>query len=83
MMTQLSVKKFRLLHNRLLKVQAQLPLPAFRLAWAIGFGLAALALIAGLGIAVVRRRNKAAQAAAEESLPGKVEYPTLDLESVQ
>ena len=30
------------------------------LGWAIGLGLAALALIAGLGIAVVRRRNKAA-----------------------
>ena len=53
------------------------------LGWAIGLGLAALALIAGLGIAVVRRRNKAALAAAEESLPGKVEYPTIDLESVQ
>ncbi|BBH20877.1 hypothetical protein Back11_22220 [Paenibacillus baekrokdamisoli] len=52
------------------------------LGWVIGLGLAALALIGGLGFVVIRRRKKAA-AAVEEGIPGKVEYPTIDLDSVQ
>ncbi|MBD2870742.1 flagellar basal-body MS-ring/collar protein FliF [Paenibacillus arenilitoris] len=52
--------------------------------WIIGIGAAALAVIAGLVVMLVRRRKKAAE---EEEIElaaptAKVEYPTLDLESV-
>ncbi|QHW30071.1 flagellar M-ring protein FliF [Paenibacillus rhizovicinus] len=50
--------------------------------WMVGIGLAALALIGGLGYVVVRRR-KQAELAEELAVPGKVEYPTIDLDSVQ
>ncbi|NBD22472.1 flagellar basal-body MS-ring/collar protein FliF [Paenibacillus glycinis] len=50
--------------------------------WLVGIGLAALALIGGLGYVVVRRRKQAALVE-EMAAPGKVEYPTIDLESVQ
>ena len=50
--------------------------------WLAGIGLAALALIGGLGYVVVRRRKQAALVE-EMAAPGKVEYPTIDLESVQ
>jgi flagellar M-ring protein FliF len=49
--------------------------------WLVGIGLAALALIGGLGFMVVRRRRQ--EAVQEEVVvPGKVEYPTIDLDAV-
>ncbi|MBM7564607.1 flagellar basal-body MS-ring/collar protein FliF [Paenibacillus sacheonensis] len=51
--------------------------------WLAGIGLAALALIGGLGYVVVRRRKQAALAEEMAAVPGKVEYPTIDLDSVQ
>lgn len=50
--------------------------------WMAGIGLAALAIIGALGYVVVRRR-KQAELAEELAVPGKVEYPTIDLETVQ
>ncbi|MCU6707099.1 flagellar basal-body MS-ring/collar protein FliF [Paenibacillus sp. J5C_2022] len=52
------------------------------LPWAIGIGAAALALIGGLGIMLVRRRKKEEPEEYEMETPSQVEYPTLDLESV-
>lgn len=51
--------------------------------WAIGLGVAALALIGGL-VFMLNRRRKQAQAEEIEMVPAstKVEYPTLDLDSV-
>ncbi|QYR19776.1 flagellar M-ring protein FliF [Paenibacillus sp. sptzw28] len=49
--------------------------------WLVGIGLAALALIGGLGFMVVRRRRQAA-VQEEVAVPGKVEYPTIDLDAV-
>ncbi|MBO7747899.1 flagellar M-ring protein FliF [Paenibacillus sp. MWE-103] len=51
--------------------------------WLVGLGLAALALIGGLGYVVVRRRKQAALVEELAAAPGKVEYPTIDLDSVQ
>ncbi|RIX51829.1 flagellar M-ring protein FliF [Paenibacillus nanensis] len=52
-------------------------------AWVVGIGAAALAVIGGLAFMLVRRRK---QAEIEEAImpepATKVEYPTLDLESV-
>lgn len=48
--------------------------------WIIGIGLAALALIGGLGFVVLRRRKQAKQEE-ELAVPGKLEYPTIDLDS--
>ncbi|UVI32494.1 flagellar basal-body MS-ring/collar protein FliF [Paenibacillus spongiae] len=48
--------------------------------WMIGIGLAALALIGGLGFVVLRRRKRANQEE-EVIVPGKLEYPTIDLDS--
>jgi len=50
-------------------------------AWIIAIGLAALALIGGIGFVVMRRR-KQADMEDDLSMPGNVEYPTIDLESV-
>ncbi|WP_308639242.1 flagellar basal-body MS-ring/collar protein FliF [Paenibacillus silvisoli] len=50
--------------------------------WLTAIGLAALALIGGLGYVVVRRRKQAAMVEEFEATPGKVEYPTIDLETV-
>ncbi|WP_219836656.1 flagellar basal-body MS-ring/collar protein FliF [Paenibacillus sp. R14(2021)] len=50
--------------------------------WLVGIGVAALALIGGLGYVVVRRRKQAALVE-EMAAPGKVEYPTIDLDNVQ
>ncbi|QHT60692.1 flagellar M-ring protein FliF [Paenibacillus lycopersici] len=50
--------------------------------WMVGIGLAALALIGGLGYVVVRRR-KQAELVEDMAVPGNVEYPTIDLDSVQ
>lgn len=51
-------------------------------AWVIGIGAAALAVIGGLVIMLVRRRKQAEVEEANVPEPTKVEYPTLDLESV-
>jgi len=50
--------------------------------WMIGIGVAALALIGGLIFMLARRRKKVVEEEIELSAPTKVEYPTLDLESV-
>lgn len=50
--------------------------------WLIGIGVAALAIIGGLIVMLSRRRKKAAEEEIELAAPAKVEYPTLDLESV-
>lgn len=50
--------------------------------WAIGIGVAALALIGGLVFLLARRRKATQVEEAEMVSPTKVEYPTLDLESV-
>ncbi|MDQ8733363.1 flagellar basal-body MS-ring/collar protein FliF [Paenibacillus sp. LHD-38] len=50
--------------------------------WLIGIGVAALAIIGGLIVILTRRRKKAAEEEIELAAPAKVEYPTLDLESV-
>ncbi|CAM3141596.1 flagellar basal-body MS-ring/collar protein FliF [Paenibacillus lupini] len=56
--------------------------------WAIGLGAAALALIGGLSVMLVRRRRKraeeeaAAEAAAMLETTAKPEFPTIDFESV-
>ncbi|MFD0711268.1 flagellar basal-body MS-ring/collar protein FliF [Paenibacillus sp. GCM10027626] len=49
--------------------------------WIIGLGVAALALIGGIGYAVVRKRRQAGEED-ELSMPDNVEYPTIDLENV-
>ncbi|AJY76565.1 flagellar basal-body MS-ring/collar protein FliF [Paenibacillus beijingensis] len=52
-------------------------------AWLAGIGAAALALVSGILIIVLRRRKKRQdQLAAEEEMPAKVEYPSIDLESI-
>ncbi|MBP3965261.1 flagellar basal-body MS-ring/collar protein FliF [Paenibacillus lignilyticus] len=51
--------------------------------WLTAIGLAALAIIGGLGYVVVRRRKQAAQAEELAANQAKVEYPTIDLETVQ
>ncbi|NIK75627.1 flagellar M-ring protein FliF [Paenibacillus castaneae] len=50
--------------------------------WIIGIGIAALALIGGLIVMLVRRRKKVEEEEIELAAPANVEYPTLDLESV-
>ncbi|MBW7454056.1 flagellar basal-body MS-ring/collar protein FliF [Paenibacillus sepulcri] len=50
--------------------------------WLIGIGLAALAIIAGLVFVVVRRRKQNAAQEDDLVVPGKVEYPTIDLDAV-
>ncbi|MGO4347968.1 flagellar basal-body MS-ring/collar protein FliF [Paenibacillus sp. MCAF9] len=50
--------------------------------WIIGIGVAALAIIGGLIYMLARRRKKVAEEEIELVAPAKVEYPTLDLESV-
>ncbi|WP_419873109.1 flagellar basal-body MS-ring/collar protein FliF [Candidatus Pristimantibacillus sp. PTI5] len=50
--------------------------------WLIGIGVAALAIIGGLIVILARRRKKAVEEEIELAAPAKVEYPTLDLESV-
>ncbi|WP_169083084.1 flagellar basal-body MS-ring/collar protein FliF [Paenibacillus sp. PL91] len=51
--------------------------------WLIGIGVAALAVIGGLiYVIAARRRKKVAEEEIELAAPAKVEYPTLDLESV-
>lgn len=50
--------------------------------WVLGIGIAALALITGLIFMLARRRKKAAEVEMELAAPAVVEYPTLDLESV-
>ncbi|WP_274651547.1 flagellar basal-body MS-ring/collar protein FliF [Paenibacillus humicola] len=50
-------------------------------AWMAGIGLAAVALIGGLGYAIIRKRRRSEQLQ-EADLPAKLEYPTIDLESV-
>ncbi|RAP76263.1 flagellar basal-body MS-ring/collar protein FliF [Paenibacillus montanisoli] len=58
--------------------------PAFlSTGWLTAIGLAALALIGGLGYVVVRRRKQAALVEEMAAAPGKAEYPTIDLENVQ
>ncbi|CAM4277911.1 flagellar basal-body MS-ring/collar protein FliF [Paenibacillus endophyticus] len=55
---------------------------ALSMPWIIGIGVAALAIIGGLIVILARRRKKAAEEEIELAAPSKVEYPTLDLESV-
>ncbi|AZN40850.1 flagellar basal-body MS-ring/collar protein FliF [Paenibacillus albus] len=50
--------------------------------WLTAIGVAALAIIGGLGYMVVRRRRQAALVQEMAETPGKVEYPTIDLENV-
>ncbi|WP_424765795.1 flagellar basal-body MS-ring/collar protein FliF [Paenibacillus sp. sgz302251] len=50
--------------------------------WIIGIGVAALAIIGGLIYMLARRRKKVVEEEIELPTPTKVEYPTLDLESV-
>lgn len=50
--------------------------------WAIGIGAVVLALLGGLGFMLMRRRRQLEPEEVEMSAPTKVEYPTLDLESV-
>lgn len=51
--------------------------------WLIGIGAAALVVIAGLVFALVRKRRKPAEPEFEyEEQPAKVEFPTLDFESI-
>ncbi|WP_138751591.1 flagellar basal-body MS-ring/collar protein FliF [Paenibacillus sinopodophylli] len=50
--------------------------------WLIGIGVAALAIIGGLIFILARRRKKAVEEEVELAAPSKLEYPTLDLESV-
>ncbi|MFD0587588.1 flagellar basal-body MS-ring/collar protein FliF [Paenibacillus sp. GCM10027627] len=49
--------------------------------WAIGIGVAALALIGGLVFMLMRRRKQPPIQEMEMASPSKVEYPTLDLDS--
>lgn len=51
-------------------------------AWMVGLGAAALAIIGGLVFMLARRRKQAEVEEEEMPQPSKVEYPTLDLESV-
>lgn len=50
--------------------------------WLTAIGIAALAIIGGLGYMVVRRRRQAALVQEMAETAGKVEYPTIDLENV-
>ncbi|GGD68404.1 flagellar basal-body MS-ring/collar protein FliF [Paenibacillus nasutitermitis] len=51
--------------------------------WLVGIGLAALAIIGGLVYVVLRRRKQAAMEQEDDMVvPGKVEYPTIDLDAV-
>ncbi|EFM13054.1 flagellar M-ring protein FliF [Paenibacillus curdlanolyticus YK9] len=54
-------------------------------AWMAGIGIAALALIAGFAIGMMRKRKRNAEIAAAEAAaaadPVRVEFPTLDLDS--
>lgn len=50
--------------------------------WIIGIGVAALAIIGGLIFMLARRRKKAVEEEVEFAAPANVEYPTLDLESI-
>lgn len=50
--------------------------------WAIGIGVAALALIGGLVFMLTRRRKQTSAEEVEIAAPARVEYPSLDLESV-
>ncbi|REK76504.1 flagellar basal-body MS-ring/collar protein FliF [Paenibacillus paeoniae] len=53
------------------------------LPWAIGIGVAALAIIGGLVVMLTRRRKGTQVEEVEMAVaPSKVEYPTLDFESV-
>ncbi|GKU78622.1 flagellar basal-body MS-ring/collar protein FliF [Paenibacillus sp. L3-i20] len=52
------------------------------LPWVIGIGIAVLALIGGLIFMLVRKRKQQEIESIELVSPSKVEYPTLDLESV-
>jgi flagellar M-ring protein FliF len=52
------------------------------LGWAIGIGAAALALIGGLVVMLVRRRKQSVVEEIDMASPPKVEYPTLDFDSV-
>ncbi|WP_028611041.1 flagellar basal-body MS-ring/collar protein FliF [Paenibacillus harenae] len=50
--------------------------------WIIGIGAAALAVIGGLVIMLVRKRKKAEDEEMELAQPAKVEFPSIDLESI-
>nr|WP_269669438.1 flagellar basal-body MS-ring/collar protein FliF [Paenibacillus sp. GSMTC-2017] len=52
------------------------------LPWVIGIGVAALALIGGLIFMLARKRKQKEIESIELAAPSKVEYPTLDLESI-
>ncbi|MHA7963027.1 flagellar basal-body MS-ring/collar protein FliF [Paenibacillus sp. CAU 1782] len=52
------------------------------LPWAIGLGVAALAIIGGLVYFLSRRRKQEVVEEVEMAAPSKVEYPTLDLDNV-
>lgn len=52
------------------------------LGWAIGIGAALLALIGGLTVMLVRKRKQSIVEEIDMTATAKVEYPTLDLESV-
>lgn len=76
-------KKVSLISRNFVDSSSQATGSGLSTGWAIALGVAALALIGGLAFMLNRRRK---QAAAEEiemvPASAKVEYPTLDLESV-
>lgn len=53
------------------------------MAWIAGLGIAALAIIGGLIFVIARRRKQAEEEELELSAPAKLEYPTLDIETLQ
>lgn len=79
---QLIEKKVSLIARKFSEGNATASAGGISTTWAIGIGAALLALIGGLVVMLARKRKQPIEEQMEMAPPAKVEYPTLDLETV-
>ncbi|ALS27545.1 flagellar M-ring protein FliF [Paenibacillus sp. 32O-W] len=78
---ELMAKKVTLIAQEFAAEEGEQGEAGLSLAWWVGIGAAALALVGGAAYVIARRR-KQQEETEELPIPTKVEYPTLDLENV-
>jgi flagellar M-ring protein FliF len=76
-------KKVSLIARKFAEGSSSASMSGISTPWAIGIGVAALALIGGLVFMLTRRRKQVMTEEVEMASSSMVEYPTLDLESIQ